>query len=285
MNKIKIKNKKEGFSSIEYIILLSIVIISLLFVYLVFFKDNTVKVANNINTEMNDVLNANEDNGVSAGNGDVDYSSGAGSVVYPESDKWDDASNFDYSMNASGVTITKYKGSSDSIVIPSEIENLSVIKIADNAFMGKGITSIKIPNTVQEIGKNAFKNNKLTIFVAPSSLTNIGDEAFTNNKLSAVSFNIRLQRIGSGAFKNNLISTLDTKKVITLGANAFYNNDLAQIKIGDALVNLGNGSFLEQGGLNGRAGIITINGDETRFNSVWESVFDDKFFGSKPDTK
>jgi len=279
------ENKKKGWLSIEYVIALSIIVIFLIAIYINTFPEHVRNVTDVARVSMNKVLNANEDNGQFIGNGGFhgDFSDGIVSTVYPKEDKWDEVTDFTYTTNASGVTITGYTGTGTKVIIPATIDGQPIIKISASAFASKGLTSVRIPSTVTEIGANAFKNNALESFVAPSSLTTIGDAAFANNKIAAVSFNAKLERIGAEAFKSNYISYVDTRNIITLGANSFHSNTLANILIGSSLANLGQGSFLNQGGLeSGNAGVVEIKGEETRFNSIWSSTFDDKFYGYKP---
>ena len=60
------------------------------------------------------------------------------------------------------VRITSYIGSSWTVRIPSQIQNIPVTHIADRAFNNKNLISITIPNTVIEIGESAFSWNQLT---------------------------------------------------------------------------------------------------------------------------
>ena len=281
----RLKKEKKGFLSLEYILILSIVVIFLIAIYVYTTPENVRNVADVTKSSLNKVLNANEDNGYYASNGGYsgNYSEGVGSTIYPDEDDWDEAEDFIYAVNASGVTITGYIGDGGSVVIPSKIEDLPVIRISASAFASKGLASVRVPNTVTEIGASAFYGNSLTNFVAPSSLVTIGDEAFRSNKLSSVSFNAKLKTIGANAFRDNNISYLDTKNITSIGENCFYSNTLAQIKIGSSLSTLGLGAFLDQGGLSGKAGTVDIAGEETRFNENWDAIFDDKFFGYKPE--
>lgn len=60
----------------------------------------------------------------------------------------------------SGTIGPGYKGEAD-LIIPSSIAGVDVIAIADKAFLGEGLTSVKIPDTVKSIGKSAFYGNGL----------------------------------------------------------------------------------------------------------------------------
>lgn len=279
MNKEKLKS---GLISIEYIILLSFVTIFAIALYLTSFKENTINVADKSNQQLNHVLAADEGGGSVTDDSDVDYSEGDDGMIYPGSDEWNDVSDFTFSATASGITINNYNGDSKKVVVPEVINELPVIKINNNAFSNKGITSVKLPSTIKEIGASAFKSNKLSVFIAPSDLEKIGDMAFTQNQLTAVAFNSKLKFIGISAFMGNKISSIDTRLISTISSKAFYDNELANIQIGASLTSLSTNAFMEQGGLNGKAGYVSINGDEKRFNSIWDETFDSKFNASKP---
>ena len=116
-------------------------------------------------------------------------------------------SDFLWFENKDGtVTITKYIGADEMVVIPSEIEgkkvknidldpinhggntqevkylNISegIINIISNSFYQcKKLESVSLPSTLQTIGDNAFKYcNNLKEINLPESLTNIGDSSF-----------------------------------------------------------------------------------------------------------
>lgn len=77
--------------------------------------------------------------------------------------------------------ITNYQGDIDipSSVIYEDVE-YTVTEIADYAFyVGKQITSVKIPNTITKIGKHAFYECiSLTSVAIPQSVTSIGSYCF-----------------------------------------------------------------------------------------------------------
>jgi hypothetical protein len=79
------------------------------------------------------------------------------------------------------VVITKYKGKSKNVIIPAELNGKTVSKIASNAFKGKKLTSVVIPDGVTTIEKFAFANNHLTSITIGKNVVNIDVEAFANN--------------------------------------------------------------------------------------------------------
>jgi hypothetical protein len=66
------------------------------------------------------------------------------------------------------------------VVIPEEINGLSVIGIADSAFADCELTKIEIPNSITKIGDNAFQFCEyLADVTIPDSVTYIGENAFS----------------------------------------------------------------------------------------------------------
>ena len=85
--------------------------------------------------------------------------------------------NYEYTVNYDGsITITKYKGSSSVLNIPSEINGRSVTAIGEEAFTENyTITSVTVPDSVTEINRFAFyKCYNLTSISLPQSTTEIG---------------------------------------------------------------------------------------------------------------
>jgi hypothetical protein len=67
---------------------------------------------------------------------------------------------FNYTTNADGVslTITGYAGTNSSVIIPTNINGLTVTNIGSSAFQGTNLTSFTIPGSVTNIGAGAFEN-------------------------------------------------------------------------------------------------------------------------------
>jgi len=64
---------------------------------------------------------------------------------------------FGYSNNGNGTcTITSYTGSGGSVIIPTNINSLTVTSIGQQAFAYSGLTSVTIPSSVTSIGDYAF---------------------------------------------------------------------------------------------------------------------------------
>lgn len=130
--------------------------------------------------------------------------------------------------------IIEYTGTESNVEIPStysllsdgtaiEGTNFNVTKIGNNSFINNSnISSVTIPNSIQEIGNNAFQNCKnLANINWGEGITNIGERAFSNcTSLQNISLPINLKTIGRSAFQNcvNLVEiTLDSANLSDFG--------------------------------------------------------------------
>ena len=97
---------------------------------------------------------------------------------------------FIYKLNSDGTTdytvLLGYAGTSKDLVIPDTVNGVALKKIEANAFRSQGLTSVKIPDTVETIGSWAFASCKLKSIQWPSHLKYIGEVAFSSNQLTTL---------------------------------------------------------------------------------------------------
>lgn len=104
-------------------------------------------------------------------------------------DEWigynDYYNGFAYTLNddQSGVIINGYNGKETALTIPSMIDDLPVVEIADNAFNGNAtIETVEIPVEVKKIGKTAFAScvrlKSVALAAGEGSTLSISDRAF-----------------------------------------------------------------------------------------------------------
>ena len=108
-------------------------------------------------------------------------SSGSGDKVDgSEEEIKQDLSDFEYSVEADLVSITKGKGAGQ-VIIPAEIEEAQVYEIANNAFFRNiQMTSVIIPDSIKVIGNSAFAGCiGLTSVTIPANVASIGSSAFS----------------------------------------------------------------------------------------------------------
>ena len=91
------------------------------------------------------------------------------------------ADGFNWNKDDSGrLTVIGYVGTSGSITIPDEINEVPVTSIGNYAFADKELTSVIIPDSVISIGDGAFEGNPL-ISISIGANVSLGDFVLGNN--------------------------------------------------------------------------------------------------------
>lgn len=218
-----------------------------------------------------------------------------------------------YDADLGGLIVEKYLGRDEAIRIPDEIggypvkritiggsENLQIefvipdgtTEIEERAFMGSGLTSVVIPNSVTTIGAGAFSGCKyLTSIDIPDSVTEIGLDIKFNDVindygtaenagafggcvgLTDVKLPDNLKTIVHGTFLNcsSLTKLTIPNSVTYIGACAFYGcSSLKELTIPDSVKTIDRGTFYECSSLE----IINIP-DGVTF------VYEDSYSGEK----
>ena len=157
-------------------------------------------------------------------------------------------SDFTYTENDTGVTITGYTGSTGNIIIPSELGGKPVTAIGEDAFFkNKTITGVKIPEGVESIGKQAFfVCSSLKEVRIPEGVTSIGDSAFAQTNLTEVEIPKSVKNIEQYAFNGcgNLEEVTIPEGVTSIGKSAFaYCSSLKQVIISDGVEIIGRSAF------------------------------------------
>ena len=98
---------------------------------------------------------------------------------------------FIYNRNSDGTidytSLNSYAGSNQGdIIIPEEVNGVKLTNIGMDAFLGRLIEGVTIPDSVTSIGTGAFSSNRLTTITIPESVTSIGIAAFSSNRLTEV---------------------------------------------------------------------------------------------------
>ncbi|MBN2215686.1 MAG: leucine-rich repeat protein, partial [Bacteroidales bacterium] len=143
-----------------------------------------------------------------------------------------------------------------NIVIPETLDGQTVISIADKSsssagvFYNKGIISVTLPSTLENIGDYAFYYNNIGEVNLSDCITliSIGKYAFGNNCLTILHLSgcVTLEAIDSYSFYDNeLVSVSFPASLISIGSHAYSFNYIGEINLGccTALTSIGNDAF------------------------------------------
>jgi hypothetical protein len=146
--------------------------------------------------------------------------------------------------NSTGFTITSSRGRANTLEIPDTIDGRSVTQIGDNAFIGRRLQEVVIPDSVTIIGDGAFSFNRLTTVTIGNNVTSIGRGAFTGNRLTNVTIGTSVTNIGKGAFSENMLTAVTIPSSVTvIDDYAFFSNRLREIEFPAGLTLIGEGAF------------------------------------------
>ena len=134
--------------------------------------------------------------------------------------------DFEFILNNTAVTVTRYKGTAADVTIPSRYKGKPVTVIDPVAFYNNSaVTSVTIPDSVTAIPDYAFGFcSQLTNISIPNSVTFIGFSAFNScTSLKSITLPSSLSTIQSYAFYNcgNLKTIRIPVSVTSIGNYAF----------------------------------------------------------------
>ncbi len=161
------------------------------------------------------------------------------------------------------MMITKYAGSSETVVIPEEIMGKTVVAIGEGAFADhQSLQYVSVPSTVTSIGEGAFSGcSSLKTVEVPAGLQEIGTYAFANctslqslytgdgfadTPLNGAALPNSLEKLGDKAFFG--CSSLQTATVphsVTYIGDAVFKDctQLSEITLNDGLLYIGYNVF------------------------------------------
>ena len=182
--------------------------------------------------------------------------------------------DFEYTISDDKVTITRYTGNDETVIVPMYIDGKTVTAIGEYAFsnyqsavknvvlpesivsLEKGafascyqLTGINIPSSVRTIGESAFSGcGSLTDINLPNSILTIGEYAFYScSSLTHINIPSQLTEIQSCAFSytSALLSVDIPSGVTKIGRSAFYGSGILEINIPDTVTEIGEAAFWE----------------------------------------
>lgn len=144
------------------------------------------------------------------------------------------ASDFSYGLTDSGdgVVIKKYiKKKSDEdveIIIPSEIEGMPVVELADRAFASSIVKTVVIPDSILRIGENLFSDSAQLKYVKLStSITSLPVDIFLHCKsLEYFVIPSHITNIESNAFSGSGLRTIEIPETVTFKCNDYNDKQI-----------------------------------------------------------
>lgn len=143
--------------------------------------------------------------------------------------QWDEKSSIGFQVEQTGktITITKYTGSNENVVIPMTIINKPVTKIGNGAFLNNyTVKCVVIPDTVSAIGERAFESCKnLKKISLPPNIKVIEKQVFSYSGLEEIDLPKNVEKIKERAFFccENLKSIVIPESVKELAIAVFYD--------------------------------------------------------------
>ncbi len=168
-------------------------------------------------------------------------------------DKMDEGFQFDLNSDGKSYSV-KYRGSAESVKVPSTFNELPVTAISPNGFWFKSeVKTVRLPATITEIGAGAFENcTNLKSINTPQNLTVIGKEAFRSCQ-NLVSFYIpkTVERIEEGTFDGCYSMSVNLHGSLKyIGKNAFNScSAIKELIIPASVEEIGEGAFASCGNL------------------------------------
>ena len=145
---------------------------------------------------------------------------------------------FTYTVANNQVTITKYSGTHETVVIPETIDGVPVTRIASQAFVNGKFTTLYLSRNLTTVDKEAFIGcRSLTTLYFCDTPSSITDSSFTNCKelqklymLACIDPRYSTSNNGTYKIKYQRLLTAEGKKMIFhAGSNVSYGIDIPTI--------------------------------------------------------
>ncbi|MBQ1181157.1 MAG: leucine-rich repeat domain-containing protein [Treponema sp.] len=149
------------------------------------------------------------------------------------------ASDFIYGLTdlGDGVVIKKYnKKKSDGdveIIIPSEIEGMPVVELADDAFHRSIVKTVVIPDSILRIGKRLFLYSvQLKYVKLLAQITSLPEDIFENcESLEYFDIPSHITNIESGAFFNSGLRAIEIPETVTFKSFRYDGEDINSMSV------------------------------------------------------
>lgn len=114
--------------------------------------------------------------------------------------------DFEYTTSGSSATVTLYKGTDETVVIPDTLGGANVTTVGSKAFDKSSAKKVILSKNVKTVNDKAFAGSEIDSLVIFDSLTYITDNAFNPGQLKNLRINAAL-----GMFRNWMQTQSTTK--------------------------------------------------------------------------
>lgn len=138
--------------------------------------------------------------------------------------------DYDYYIKDNTIVLTKYNGSDEVIVVPSEIDGKAVVQIEGTFCNNKKIEKVILPEGISIVGEKAFYGcSNLNSVMLPDSVEIIENYAFAYCGLQEIVLPINTHYINEGAFLGcgNLTAIISHAEPITTDGKALFIGQFA----------------------------------------------------------
>ena len=167
--------------------------------------------------------------------------------------------NYKCAINGNKVTIIKYSGIEENIVVPSSLGGYEVTAIGNCAFAGcTNLKTITLPEGLKSIGYSFISGTSVTSLTIPKTVTEIGYDRWLGcgatdgaESLKSVVFEEGMERIPDYICKNSVLSEVRIPESVNeIGSEAFYNCiGLRELVFGKTIRTIKGGAFAKCKGL------------------------------------
>lgn len=157
-----------------------------------------------------------------------------------------EAEDYRYTVTAEGAMIEEYTGQSADVAVPSSIDGLPVVGIGKNAFYGKKIDRVVLPDGIVFIGEEAFAESSILEIELPDSLLSIGDGAFADSLLIGINMPDSVTSLGIGALAGcSELADVKLSQSLQVLPEACFKEDvsLSSIILPDGITTIQDGCF------------------------------------------
>ena len=137
-----------------------------------------------------------------------------------------------------GGVLYKYHGTDRDLVIPKEIEGVTLTALDRYAFLDTQIDSVVIRDNITKISSYAFMQSEITGVIMADSVKQIGNKAFLRcSNLKHITLSNKITRIPEYAFSecSSLKELVLPDSVTEIYAMAFQNSGLEKLVVSKSL--------------------------------------------------